>query len=105
MRSDVEARSGAVRELRLVLTVDDFDAALAFYRDGLGLEQLHAWEADDGRVVLLGAGSATVELVDEGQARAIDRIEVGRRIAGPVRLAFQVPDSAATAEALTGVWR
>ena len=28
----------AVRQLRLVVTVDDFDAALAFYRDALGLE-------------------------------------------------------------------
>ena len=27
-----------VKELRLALTVDDFDAALAFYRDTLGLE-------------------------------------------------------------------
>jgi catechol 2,3-dioxygenase-like lactoylglutathione lyase family enzyme len=38
-----------VRELRLVLTVEDFDAALAFYRDALGLEPLDAWEAEEGR--------------------------------------------------------
>lgn len=100
-RSDVERGMGAVRELRLVLTVEDFDAALAFYRDELGLEQLEAWEADEGRVVILGAGNATIELVDEGQADTIDRIEVGRRVAGPVRLALQVADSAATAERLT----
>jgi catechol 2,3-dioxygenase-like lactoylglutathione lyase family enzyme len=84
-------------ELRLVLTVADFDAARAFYRDALGLEELHAWEADDGRVVILDAGRATLELVDEGQAEAIDRIEVGRRVAGPVRVAFQVEDSAGVA--------
>jgi catechol 2,3-dioxygenase-like lactoylglutathione lyase family enzyme len=87
-------------ELRLVLTVADFDAARAFYRDALGLEELQAWEADDGRVVILDAGRATLELVDEGQAEAIDRIEVGRRVAGPVRVAFQVGDSAATAARL-----
>jgi catechol 2,3-dioxygenase-like lactoylglutathione lyase family enzyme len=91
----------AVRELRLVLTVDDFEAALAFYRDALGLEELEAWEAQAGRVAILGAGAATIELVDEDQAAAIDGIEVGRRVAGPVRIALEVGDSAAAAERLT----
>jgi catechol 2,3-dioxygenase-like lactoylglutathione lyase family enzyme len=84
-------------ELRLVLTVTDFDQALTFYRDALGLEELPAWEDQEGRVAILDAGRATLELVDEGQAKAIDRIEVGRRVAGPVRVAFQVADSDATA--------
>ena len=35
---------GAVEELRLVLTVSDFDAAVALYRDALGLPELEAWE-------------------------------------------------------------
>jgi catechol 2,3-dioxygenase-like lactoylglutathione lyase family enzyme len=91
-----------VQELRLVLTVDDFERALAFYRDALGLEELEAWEAEEGgRIAILGAGRATLEIVNEGQADAIDRIEVGRRVAGPVRLALEVPDSAAAAERLT----
>jgi predicted enzyme related to lactoylglutathione lyase len=84
-------------ELRLVLTVDDFDEALAFYRDALGLEELPAWEDQEGRVAILDAGRATLELVDQGQAAAIDRLEVGRRVAGPVRVAFQVADSDASA--------
>jgi catechol 2,3-dioxygenase-like lactoylglutathione lyase family enzyme len=98
--SDVEDGMGAVEELRVVLTVPDFEAALAFYRDALGLEQLEAWEAEDGHIVLLGAGRATLELVDERQAQAIDRIEVGRRVAGPVRFALEVQDSEATAARL-----
>jgi catechol 2,3-dioxygenase-like lactoylglutathione lyase family enzyme len=69
-------------ELRLVLTVENFEQALAFYRDALGLEELPAWEDQEGRVAILDAGRATLELVDEGQAEAIDRIEVGRRVAG-----------------------
>jgi lactoylglutathione lyase len=85
----------AVQELRVALTVDDFDAALAFYRDTLGLPLLEAW-SDDGRVVLLDAGRATLELLDATHAAAVDRIEVGRRVAGPVRLALQVEDSATT---------
>jgi catechol 2,3-dioxygenase-like lactoylglutathione lyase family enzyme len=89
----------AVQELRVALTVDDFDAALAFYRDTLGLPLLEAW-SDDGRVVLLDAGRATLELLDAKHAAAVDRIEVGRRVAGPVRLALQVEDSAAASEQL-----
>lgn len=92
---------GTVRELRLVLTVDDFDAALALYRDTLGLEQRELWEAENGRGALLEAGAATIELVDEGQAAMIDQIEVGRRVAGPVRIALEVADSEETARHLT----
>jgi lactoylglutathione lyase len=87
-------------ELRLVLTVTDFEQALAFYRDALGLEELPAWADQEGRVAILDAGRATLELVDESQAQAIDRIEVGRRVAGPVRVAFQVADSDAAAARL-----
>ena len=89
-----------VKELRLVLTVPDFDAALALYRDALGLEQIAAWPSEGGRIVLLGAGRATLELVDEGHAKAIDEIEVGRRSAGPVRIAFEVEDSEEVADRL-----
>ena len=92
----------SVRQLRLVLTVEDFDAAVAVYRDALGLEEREAWEAsaENGRIVILEAGRATLELVNEEQAAAIDAIEVGSRAAGPVRIAFEVDDSAAIAERL-----
>ena len=87
-------------ELRLILTVADIDAALALYRDALGLEQLEAWETETSRGYLLAAGRATLELADEGHAAEIDRLEVGRRTAGPVRLAFEVSNSAAAAQRL-----
>jgi catechol 2,3-dioxygenase-like lactoylglutathione lyase family enzyme len=83
-----------------VLTVADFEAALALYRDTLGLEERFAWEAEDGRVVILEAGVATLELADEAQAAKIDDLEVGTRVAGPVRIAFDVADSESTAERL-----
>jgi catechol 2,3-dioxygenase-like lactoylglutathione lyase family enzyme len=89
-----------VKELRLVLTVPDLDAALRLYRDALGLAELEAWEQDGARGVLLSAGRATLELFDEAQAELIDGIEVGHRTAGPVRIAFEVDDSAAAAEQL-----
>jgi lactoylglutathione lyase len=87
-------------EFRVVLTVEDFDRALSFYRDALGLEQIADWSSDDGRVVLLEAGRATLELFDEAQAEYVDRIEAGRRVAGSVRLAVEVPDSEAIASRL-----
>ena len=78
--------------LRVVLTVPDFDEAVAFYRDTLGLEQLADWSGEDGRVILLDARRATIELFDERQAESVDRIEAGRRVSGPVRLAWDVED-------------
>lgn len=79
-------------EFRVVLTVPDFDQAVAFYRDALGLDQLADWSGEDGRVILLDAGRATLELFDERQAESVDRIEAGRRVSGQVRLAIEVED-------------
>jgi predicted enzyme related to lactoylglutathione lyase len=90
-----------VAELRLVITVDDYERALAFYRDALGMPEYAAYEAPNGgRVTLLDAGRATVELADAAQADYIDEVEVGRRVAGRLRVAFQVPDAAAATERL-----
>jgi catechol 2,3-dioxygenase-like lactoylglutathione lyase family enzyme len=82
-----------VTELRVALTVPDFDQAVAFYRDTLGLEQLADWSTENGRAILLDGGRATLELFDDAQAAAVDRIEAGRRVSGPVRLALEVGDS------------
>ena len=51
----------AVRELRLVVTADDYDEALRFYRDVLGLPERAAFSSPDGRVTILEAGRATLE--------------------------------------------
>jgi catechol 2,3-dioxygenase-like lactoylglutathione lyase family enzyme len=91
---------GDVQELRLVLTVSDFEAARALYRDALGLTELEDWSEGDAKIVLLDAGRATLELVNEKQAATIDRIEVGSRVSGPVRIALRVTDSEAAAERL-----
>jgi lactoylglutathione lyase len=90
----------SVHELRVAVTAPAYDEAVSFYRDALGLPQLADWTSPDGRVVVLDAGRATLEVIDDAQAAYIDRVEVGRRVAGPIRLALQVDDSAAVAERL-----
>lgn len=90
-----------VTELRLVVTVDDYEGALAFYRDALGLAEQAAYSAPNGgRVTLLDAGRATLELADRAQAEFIDDVEVGRRVAGAIRVAFQVDDAQAATDGL-----
>ena len=92
--AEAAAPAGPVFELRLAVTVADLDAALAFYRGALGMPEVEAYQDGDARVVVLAAGRATLELFNEEQAQLIDDVEVGRRVAPPVRVALQVADSA-----------
>ena len=76
------------------MTAEDYDAALRFYRDVLGLREQEAYtSADGGHVVILDAGRATLEINDPTYAAYIDEVEVGRRVAGRIRVAFEVPDT------------
>ncbi len=81
-----------VIELRVALTSADYERLVGFYRDGLGVQPAASWSNDGGRALMLNLGRATLELFDEAQAQAIDRIEAGARLSGRVRLALQVPD-------------
>jgi predicted enzyme related to lactoylglutathione lyase len=82
-----------VLELRLVVTAPDYEQALTFYRDILGMAELAAFTSPGARVTILDAGRATLELADPPHADYIDRVEVGRRVAGPIRVALQVADA------------
>jgi len=87
------ATRGAI-QLRVVVEAEDFDEAVAFYRDALGLPEQAAFEGDDdARVVILDAGRATLELANPAQRAMIDRVEVGRPTAPRIRLAFEVGDA------------
>ena len=85
----------SVRELRLVVTAEDYGEALRFYRDVLGLPERASYSSPGGRVTILEAGRATLELADPAHAAFIDEVEVGRRVAGHIRVAFRVADAAA----------
>jgi methylmalonyl-CoA/ethylmalonyl-CoA epimerase len=79
-----------VKELRIILTVDNLDEIIKFYRDVAGLPTSKEWHEDTGNGIILDAGRASLELVDSRHAARIDEIEVGKRTAGPVRLALNV---------------
>jgi predicted enzyme related to lactoylglutathione lyase len=90
--------SDGVLEMRLVVTAPDYEAALAFYRDVMEMREIAAFTSPGARVTILDAGRATLELADPPHAAYVDEVEVGRRVAGHVRVALQVRDAAAATE-------
>ena len=73
--------NGGVREMRLVVTAPDYEAALAFYRDLLGMPEIGLFTSPGGRVTILDAGRATLELG-----------------AGHIRVGLQVADASAATD-------
>lgn len=106
LREAVDAASltlpSAVRQLRVVARAADFDDALAFYRDELGLTEQESFQGEGGaRVVILAAGRATLELSNAAQVELIDRVETdGDAPSDDVRLAFEVSGTAEVVERL-----
>ena len=97
-------RNGAaVRQLRVVMGVDDYDTAVRFYRDQLGLVVEETYDGENGaHVMIFGAGRATLELCNRPQVDLIDMVEVGRTgVSGKYRLAFEVDDSTSVTNRLT----
>jgi catechol 2,3-dioxygenase-like lactoylglutathione lyase family enzyme len=91
-----------VTELRVAVAVDDYETALRFYRDALGLAVVESWENEGGSGAVLDAGRATLELLSLSQVEFVDRIEAHGASSGPVRFALEVEDSEAAAERLGG---
>lgn len=91
----------AVRQLRLIVEAEDYEAALTFYRDVLGLTEQAVFEGDgDARVTILEAGRATLELSNPSQVRMIDQVEADGQPSAKIRVAFEVDDSAAKTKEL-----
>ena len=83
-----------VKELRIILTVDNLDEIIQFYRDVAGFQVSKEWQDEDtGNGIILEAGKASLELIDKKDAASIDEIEVGKRIAGSVRLALNIGEN------------
>ena len=87
------AGSQGVRQLRLVVHAEDYDGALRFFRDVLGMPEQEAYSGDGGaEVAILDAGRATLEIANSAQVEMIDDVEVGSRVAGHFRVALEVDD-------------
>ena len=87
--------------MRVVVEAEDYEAAVAFYRDALGLtEEAAIAGPDDAHVTILDAGRATLEIVNPAQKRYIDKVEVGRDVAPKLRVGFEVANSASTTDQL-----
>jgi catechol 2,3-dioxygenase-like lactoylglutathione lyase family enzyme len=91
-----------VLQMRLVVEAEDYDEAVRFYRDVLGLHEQAAFEGEgDARVAILDAGRATLEIANPAQKRMIDEVEVGRAGVAPrMRVAFEVADGRGTTDRL-----
>lgn len=83
-----------------MITAPDYEAALTFFRDALGMTEVASFSSDGGHVSILDAGRATIEIADPAHAAFIDDVEVGRRVAGHIRVALEVDDSAAMTDTL-----
>jgi predicted enzyme related to lactoylglutathione lyase len=97
----MQTNASRVLQMRLVVEADDYDVAVRFFRDVVGMREEDAFSGpDDARVTILDAGRATLELVNPAQKRMIDAVEVGRQVAPRLRVALEVADSGSATDAL-----
>ncbi|MCB5274375.1 hypothetical protein BJG92_01908 [Arthrobacter sp. SO5] len=85
-----------VRQLRLVIETEDYDAAVTFYRDVLGLVEREVVPSEgEARITVLEAGRATLELSNPAQVTYIDQVEADGQPSAKLRVAFEVDNAEA----------
>jgi catechol 2,3-dioxygenase-like lactoylglutathione lyase family enzyme len=90
-----------VRQMRVVVAVADFERAVSFFRDVLGLPEQAAFQGDgNARVAILDAGRATLEIANAAQKAMIDRVEADGQPSPRIRIAFEVGDAVQCTERL-----
>ena len=88
-------------QLRIIIQTDNYDQALIYLRDVLGLSTALTYDLPgDDRVTILDGGRATLEIATTAHAQTIDAIERTEEPAPQFRLALEVDDTTATTHAL-----
>lgn len=78
---DEQTKAGRVLQMRLVVEAADYERAVAFYRDVLGVPEELVVEGEKGeKVTILDVGRATLEISNPAQVAMIDDVEVGRLV-------------------------
>lgn len=84
----------SVRELRVAMTVENYEEALAFYRDALGLEVAETETVEDQgvNVAMLPVGESRVELLEAtGPETPVGKF-LAKRGPGIHHVCYRVPD-------------
>lgn len=103
------AASGRPRisELRLVIEAHDWNAAVEFYRDALGLPLREGYANDESAQIVLEAGSASIELVHPELPSARAERDAPTELDSPpsarLRLVVRSDDARETSTALEAV--
>lgn len=94
--------TNGVLQLRVIVEADDYDEAVTFFRDVLGMPEFAAFATGgEDRVAILEAGRATLEIASPAHKAAIDEVETnGGASAAKMRLAFEVSDTAGITQRL-----
>jgi lactoylglutathione lyase len=88
-------------QMRLIVRAEDYEEAVAFYRDVLGAgQELQVHSPEGEQVTILDVGRATLEISNPAQVELIDRVEVGSAVSPHLRVAFEVVDAETTTAAL-----
>lgn len=104
MTDEASGRVHKVKQLRVVVEADDYDEAVRFYRDVLGMDEIAAFsEGGDDRVAILEAGRATFEIASPAHKVAIDRVEADGTPSPKIRIAFEVDDAESATRDAEGV--
>ncbi|MRR31222.1 short-chain dehydrogenase, partial [bacterium] len=59
---DTGSSKPSVFELRVALTVKDFERSVKFYTDGLGMMPAALWNNGQGQALILEMGKGTLEI-------------------------------------------
>lgn len=83
-----------MKELRLILTVENLDEVIDFYKNKVGLKESLSWNEPTGKGIILEAGKSSLELIDRKHKDFIDKMEVGKtEVSEDVRIALNFGES------------